>query len=95
MHCAILTICRVCSAFRDALAVKIGTDLLKGLWSYGGFKLRGSGSPKFSAPLAAKLYIRDYFRCAGTCLRSSITMPSLYDFAAKLLEYRNDFNTIG
>jgi len=31
-------------------AVKIQLDLLKGLWSYGGFKLRGSGYPKFSPP---------------------------------------------
>ena len=30
---------RVCSPFQDALAVKILLDLLKGLWSYGGFKL--------------------------------------------------------
>jgi len=29
--------------FQDALAVKILLDLLKGLWSYGGFKLTGSG----------------------------------------------------
>jgi len=44
-------ICRVCTAFQDALAVKIWLDLLKGLWSYGGFKLRGSGYPQiFSAP---------------------------------------------
>ena len=33
------------------LAVKILLDLHKGLWSYGGFKLRGSGCPQvFSAP---------------------------------------------
>ena len=43
-------ICRVCTSFYDALGVKIWLDLLKGLRSYGGFKLRGSGSPKFSAP---------------------------------------------
>ena len=37
--------------FQDALAVKIWLDLLKGLWSYGGFKLRVSGYPQiFSAP---------------------------------------------
>jgi len=30
-------ICRVCIAFQDALAVKISLDLLKELWSYGGF----------------------------------------------------------
>jgi len=30
---------------------KVVLDLLKGLWSYGGFKLRGSGCPQiFSAP---------------------------------------------
>ena len=33
-----------------ALAVKIWLDLLKGLWSYKGFKLRGLVTPKFSAP---------------------------------------------
>ena len=44
-------ICRVCTAFKDVLAVKILLDLLKGLWSYGGFKLTGSGYPQiFSAP---------------------------------------------
>jgi len=41
-------ICRVCTSFQDALAIKISLDMLEGLWSYGGFKLRGSGSPKFS-----------------------------------------------
>ena len=44
-------ICRVCTSFQGALGVKIWLDLLKGLWSYGGFKLRGSGFPQiFSAP---------------------------------------------
>ena len=44
-------ICRVCTPFQDALAVKISLDLLKGLWSYGAFKLTGSGYPQiFSAP---------------------------------------------
>ena len=34
-----------------ALAVKISLDLLKELWSYGGFKLTVSGYPQiFSAP---------------------------------------------
>ena len=44
-------ICRVCTPVQAALGVKIWLDLLKGLWSYGGFKLRGSGCPQiFSAP---------------------------------------------
>jgi len=44
-------ICRVCTQFQDALAVKISLDLLKGLWSYAGFKLMGSGYPQiFNAP---------------------------------------------
>ena len=44
-------ICVVCTSFQDALDVKIWLDLVKGLWSYGGFKLRGSGFPQiFSAP---------------------------------------------
>ena len=44
-------ICRVCTPFQDALDVKIWLDLLKGLWSHRGFKLRGSGFPQiFSAP---------------------------------------------
>ena len=44
-------ISRVCTSFQDALGVKIWLDLLKGLWSNGGFKLRGSGFPQiFSAP---------------------------------------------
>ena len=49
--CDFHKICRVCTPFQDALDVKIWLDLLKGLWSYGGFKLRGSGFPQiFSAP---------------------------------------------
>jgi len=45
-------ICRVCTPFRDALAVKISLDLLKGLRSYGGFfMLTWCGYPQtFSAP---------------------------------------------
>ena len=44
-------ICRICTTFQNALGAKISLDLLKGLWSYGGFKLRGSGYPQiFSAP---------------------------------------------
>ena len=44
-------ICRICTPFQDALAVKISLDVLKGLWSYGGFKLTGSGCPQIlSAP---------------------------------------------
>jgi len=41
----------VCTPFQDVLGVKIWLDFLEGLWSYGGFKLRGSGFPQiFSAP---------------------------------------------
>ena len=44
-------ICSVCTTFQGALGVKILLGLLKGLWSYGGFKLTGSGySQTFSAP---------------------------------------------
>ena len=46
--CAIFT--KVCTSFQDALAVKTWLDLLEGLWTYAGFKLMGSGYPKFSAP---------------------------------------------
>ena len=40
-------ICRVYTPFQDALGVKILLDLLEGLWSYGGFKLRGLVATKF------------------------------------------------
>jgi len=47
----IYEICRVSTTFQGALAIKIWVDLLKGLRSYGGFKLRGTGFPQiFSAP---------------------------------------------
>jgi len=42
-------ICRLRTPFPDTLAVKISLDLLKGLWSYEGFKLTGLVVPKFSA----------------------------------------------
>ena len=52
-------ICRICISFKDALAIKVSLDLLKGLWSYGGFNLTVSSyHPKFSVPLAAKLCVR-------------------------------------
>jgi len=51
-------ICRICNPFEDAIAFKILLDLPKGLWSYGGFKLTGSGYPKFSVPLAVKRCVR-------------------------------------
>jgi len=52
-------ICKICTPFQDALAVRISLYLLNGLWNYGGFKLTGSGYPQiFSAPLAAKLCVK-------------------------------------
>jgi len=46
--------CRICTSFNDALAVKISWDLLKGLWRYGDFELMGSGYPIFLAPLSGE-----------------------------------------
>ena len=41
---------RICTPFQDALGVKMSLDLLKGLWSYGSFKLTKYGCPQiFSA----------------------------------------------
>ena len=49
--CHFHKICRICSSFQDALAVKVSLNLLKGLWSYGRFNLTGSGYPQIiSAP---------------------------------------------
>jgi len=47
-------ICRVCTPFQDALAVKILLDSLKELWSYGVSSWRGLVIPKFSAPTSGK-----------------------------------------
>ena len=72
---------KICSLypFQDALAVKVSLDLLKRLWSYGGFKLTGSGYPQiFSAPSGETMRLTPKsFQGARTCLRSSITKPSL------------------
>ena len=51
-------ICRVCTPFQNVLADKIWLDLLEGLWSYRGFKLRVSGYPKFSAPRSDEISVR-------------------------------------
>jgi len=61
------------------LFIIIWVDSLKGLW---GFELKGVQlSPNLQHPLVAKLYIgSDFCRCR-TCSRSSITMPSLVEFA--------------
>ena len=45
------TICSICTSFQDALAIKVSLDLLKGLWSYGGFNLTGSGYPQIYSAL--------------------------------------------
>ena len=45
------TICRICTSFQDALAIKVSLDLLKGLWSYGGINLTGSGYPQIYSAL--------------------------------------------
>ena len=72
--CDFHKICRVCTTFQDALAVKIWLNLLEGLWSYGCFKLRGSGFPKFSMPPSGetKRQTPKSFRGARTCSRSCI-----------------------
>ena len=72
-------ICRICTSFKDALAVKVSLDLPRGLWSYGGFNLTGSGYPQiFSAPSGETMHQTiKRFRGARTCSRSSITIPSL------------------
>jgi len=77
--CDFHKIWRVCTPFQDMLAVKISLDLLKGLWSYGGFKLTGFGYPQiFSAPSSESMrQTPTSFRGARTCSRSSITVPSL------------------
>ena len=51
-------ICRICTPFQDTSAVKILLDLLKGLWSYAGFKLMESlWLPRnFQRPLVAKRF---------------------------------------
>ena len=44
-------ICRICTSFQVALAVKVSLKFHKGLWSYERFNLTGSGYPQiFSAP---------------------------------------------
>ena len=65
----------VCTPFQVALPVTISLDLLKGLWSYGGFKLTGSGYPKFSAPSSGETMHQTSKSVAGarTCWRSCIT----------------------
>jgi len=68
-------ICRVCASCKVTLGVKIWLDLLEGLWSYGGFKLRGLVSPKFSAPPIGETMRQTpkSFRGTRTCSRSSIS----------------------
>ena len=70
---------RVWTPFQDALGVEIWLDFPKGFWSYGGFKLTGSGFPQiFSAPSGETMrQATKRFRGERTCSRSSITMPSL------------------
>ena len=46
---------KVYTSFQDAVNVKIWVDLIKGLRTYGGFKLRGRVSPQiFTAPYSGE-----------------------------------------
>ena len=70
------------TSFQDVLRVKILLDLLKGLWSYEGFNLRGSGCPQiFSGETTRQtpnvLEVQE--RARGPL---SITMPSLVGLGA-------------
>ena len=60
------------------LGVITWLDLLKGLWSYGGFKL-SLDAPKFSSPSSGETMHQTpkRFRGARTCSRSSIMVPRL------------------
>ena len=77
--CDFHKICRICTSFRDELAVKVSLNFLKGLWSYGRFNLTGSDYTQiFSAPSGETMrQTPKRFRGERTCSRSSITMPSL------------------
>jgi len=62
-------------AFQNALAVKIWMDLLKGLWSYEGFKLRGWVPPHFQHLLSAELSIgpQTFSRCKNGWMDQNAT----------------------
>jgi len=68
----------LCDPSNLLLVVHIWMDLLKGLQSYGGFKL-WPAFPKLSAHFSYEsvCWTPKSFRNARTCLRSSITMTSL------------------
>ena len=75
---------KMCTPYQNALAVKISLDLLDGLRSYGGFNMGVLSwwcrvSAKSSAARSGETMrqTRKSFRGARTCLRSSITVPSL------------------
>ena len=72
------TICKICSPFQDALAAKFRWICSRG-YGVGGFKLTGSGYPKFSAPPNGETMRQTprRFRGARSSSRSSIIMPSL------------------
>jgi len=74
-------ICRICTSFQDALAVKVSLDLIctRGYGVMGVLIWRGLVTPKFSVTPSVKKYVQDpkHFKGARTCSRSSITMQSL------------------
>ena len=74
-----LKVSAVCTPFQNALAVKISLYLRKGLWSYGGFMLKGSGYPQIVSPPSGETMHQTpkCFRGARTCSGSSISMTSL------------------
>jgi len=74
--CANFTKFAESTPFQDALAVKISLALLKGLWSYGGFKLTGSCYPQILSTRRNYASDTKCFRGARTCSRSSVTVPT-------------------
>ena len=52
-------ICRICTSFHVALAIKVLLDLLKGLWSYGGLNLTGCGYPQIFSVPSGETYASD------------------------------------
>jgi len=76
---------RRCTTFQVALGVKISLDMLNGLWSYGCFKLAGSGYPQILSAPSRRNYVSDpiSFKDPRTCSMTFITMPRLVGLGFK------------
>ena len=80
-------ICRPCTPFQRALAVRILLDLFKRLWSYRSFKLMGSGYPETMHQTPKSLRCKNVIEVLYHCAKFGGARISPSTMATKDVEF--------